>query len=143
MMNEETAVCGLDEEYQNASTLGSKNTAVTGVGEFHLAPTPTQDEENSASRDLSSSPSAVPVPATLNPQSLEFIDSTVTSSSGVIEGQVKPDTSQFQPQDRTGWGGGTLKHRPPPGKASSYLDSKGFGWLLEVEDEEEDAKPLL
>ncbi len=136
MMNEETVVCGLDEEYQNSNTLEAKKTAVTGVGEFHLAPTPTQEDD-----DTSSSSSAVPMPATLNPQSLEFIDSTVTSSSGVIEGQVEPATSQFQPQDPTGWG--TLKHRPPPGKASSYLESKGFGWLLEVEDEEEDAKPLL
>lgn len=30
------------------------------------------------------------------------------------------------------------------GKTASFLDNKGFGWLMEVEDDdEEDKKPLL
>ena len=30
------------------------------------------------------------------------------------------------------------------GAASSFLDSKGFGWLMEVDNEDEDSqKPLL
>ena len=140
-MSESTAILGLDEEYQEIRASDPKSTAITGVGEFQLAPTPTQEEEDTSNRGHSSSPSAASVPVTLDPQSLEFIDSTVTSSGGLIEGQVGATPSQFQPQDSRGWG--TLKHRPPPGKAASYLDSKGFGWLLEVEDQEDDAKPLL
>lgn len=150
-MNEETVVYGLDEEYQGTSLPdASKSTAVTGVGEFHLAPTPTGEEESQGQvnpyggKDLST---AEAMPAVLTPQPLEFIDSTVTSSSGVIEGQVEPtaiSSSQFpssSSQDSSGWG--NLRQRPQPGKAASYLESKGFGWLLEVEDQEEDAKPIL
>ena len=41
-------------------------------------------------------------------------------------------------------GGGTipgLRHR---GAAANFLQNKGFGWLMEVADEdEEDQKPLL
>ena len=39
------------------------------------------------------------------------------------------------------FGGGSVRRR---GKTSAYLDSKGFGWLMEVDDDDEDAqKPLL
>jgi len=31
----------------------------------------------------------------------------------------------------------------PDGKASQFLDSKGFGWLLEVDDDDIEQKPLL
>jgi len=35
----------------------------------------------------------------------------------------------------------TLRHR---GAAANFLDKKGFGWLMEVaDDEEEDQRPLL
>lgn len=57
-------------------------------------------------------------PALLDTGSLGFIDS--------------PDST-----------GSTPGHSKPHGKAATYLQGKGFGWLLEVEEEEEDAKPLL
>ncbi len=38
---------------------------------------------------------------------------------------------------------GVMETRPPPGKTAAFLESKGFGWLMEVEDQEEDLKPLL
>ena len=37
------------------------------------------------------------------------------------------------------FGGGVRKRGP----ASSFLEKKGFGWLMEVEDDEEEQKPLL
>lgn len=58
-----------------------------------------------------------PTPALLDTGSLGLIDSP---SSGQPSSQIRQ-----------------------PGKAASYLEGKGFGWLLEVEDEEEDVKPLL
>ena len=38
-----------------------------------------------------------------------------------------------------------MDHRAGDGRAAKYLESKGFGWLMEVEEEgdEEDARPLL
>lgn len=59
-----------------------------------------------------------PTAALLDTGSLGFIDST--TSSGPSPGHVRPR-----------------------GRAASYLEGKGFGWLLEVEDEEEATKPLL
>lgn len=56
--------------------------------------------------------------ALLDTGSLGFIDSTISSG---------PSPSYLRPH----------------GRAASYLEGKGFGWLLEVEDEEEETKPLL
>ena len=36
----------------------------------------------------------------------------------------------------------STRSRRETGRASQYLESRGFGWLMEVEDEEEE-KPLL
>ena len=35
-------------------------------------------------------------------------------------------------------------HRTSDGRAAKYLESKGFGWLMEIEEgDEEDTRPLL
>lgn len=62
--------------------------------------------------------SLAPAPSLLDAGSLGSIDSA--ASSGL---------SPSHPRHR--------------GRAASFLEGKGFGWLLEVEEEEEDAKPLL
>ena len=40
-------------------------------------------------------------------------------------------------------GGGGMPGLRQRGAAASFLENKGFGWLMEVADEEEDQKPLL
>lgn len=87
----------------------------TAVGEedFHLVPTQEVPPSTSGSAEI---PSLAPTPALLDTGSLGLIDSPTSSG---LSSQIRP------------------------GKAASYLEGKGFGWLLEVEDEEEDAKPLL
>lgn len=129
MMTEtSTVIYGLDEDYHNIDISEVKG---SGVGDdFHLVPT----QSKSPSPTSQTTSTAVPE---LNADSLEFIESTA-DSGGEVTGSV--DTSS-QLQEGTKWG--SLKHQHVPGKAASYFESKGFGWLLEVEDEEEDAKPLL
>eukprot|EP00051_Salpingoeca_urceolata_P010204 m.124376 g.124376 ORF g.124376 m.124376 type:complete len:270 (-) comp16621_c0_seq2:79-888(-) len=76
------------------------------------------------------------------PASLQFVDLGTTTAQGgaaydmgsdELEGQIDPVAVE------------AASNKPASGsKASNYLDSKGFGWLLEVEDgDEEDQKPLL
>jgi len=40
-------------------------------------------------------------------------------------------------------GGGGMPGLRQRGAAASFLENKGFGWLMEVADEDEDQKPLL
>lgn len=47
-------------------------------------------------------------------------------------------------KDSDGFHAGSSENLRKRGVASGFLDSKGFGWLLEVEDEDErNQKPLL
>jgi hypothetical protein len=71
------------------------------------------------------------VPSTSTEAALPTSTPTLLDSGslGIIDSTPSSSTSANQ-----------ARHR---GKAASYLEGKGFGWLLEVEDEEEDAKPLL
>lgn len=60
----------------------------------------------------------------------------VADFSGKVEGSI---TTQAAPKDSTGYG---VRRR---GAASKFLENRGFGWLLEEDDadEEEDQRPLL
>lgn len=73
---------------------------------------------------------------------LAFVD--VKSSHDVGDQATGTISSDQSPPGQTGWGSSTRSRRPS-GRASQYLESKGFGWLLEVEDEEEEEerRPLL
>ena len=116
-MTESTVIQGLDEEYHNIDTSEVKSTTQGEPFDFHLVPT--QDPPSTSSAGADPEEQLVsPAPALLDTGSLGLIDSTTSSG---------PSTSQLRPR----------------GRAASYLEGKGFGWLLEVEDEEEDAKPLL
>lgn len=127
-MNESsTVIYGLDEEYHNIDISEVKGTDSDGASELYLMPTQDSSLPPAA-------PSMLP-PGVQNP--LEFIDST-SGDVGEVTGSV--DTTSQTPQGSE-WG--SLKHRHPPGKAASFLESKGFGWLLEVEEDEEELKPLL
>lgn len=120
MSESKTVISGLDEEYHNIDISEVKGTSGDGAKELYLMPT----------QDTTESTAGVPNP-------LEFIDST-SGDGGEVTGSVDT-TSQIHQSSE--WG--SLKHRHPPGKAASYLESKGFGWLLEVEEDEEELKPLL
>ena len=123
MSEKSTVIYGLDEEYQNIDIAELKD---GGSEEFQIVPTPDR-----------LSPDSSKVAAELSPDTLVFLDSTASSTE--VTGPVDITTQQFQ--EGSEWG--SMRHRRTPGKAASYLESKGFGWLLDIEEEEEDAKPLL
>lgn len=110
-------------------------------------------------------------PATL-PTQYEIVDLSAVGSGVASEPQLMPTTSPSpedldfvtveshgdgEPVEGAIGGGddfpsgelGSMQSEPRlrsrEGRASRYLESKGFGWLLEVEEEdsEEENKPLL
>ena len=122
MSEKSTVIYGLDEEFQNIDISEAKGSDAGGGAGLHLMPT-----QDAASQLPPLAPTAV-----------EFIDST-SGSGEEVTGEVSTGDPQSHPSAE--WG--SLKHRRPPGKTASYLESKGFGWLLEVQEDEEDLKPLL
>ena len=132
MTDSNTVIYGLDEEYHNVDISEVKGPATAGAagsggaGDLYIMPTqetPAQIESTSLTLGTHSP--------------LEFIDST-SGDGGEVTGSVDP-TPQFPQSSELG----SLKHRHPPGATASFLESKGFGWLLEVEEDEEEQKPLL
>ena len=87
-----------------------------------------------------SEPQITPTP--YDPASLSFV-------SLVSEGDGEPVSGSVHPSSETEWGSEGHHERrrrtKPGGRASQFLESKGFGWLMEVEEEEgeEENKPLL
>lgn len=87
-----------------------------------------------------SEPQITPTP--YDPASLSFV-------SLASEGDSEPVSGSVHPSSETEWGSESHHERrrraKPGGKASQFLESKGFGWLMEVEEEEgeEENKPLL
>lgn len=87
--------------------------------------------------DMASEPQLTHTP--YDPESLSFV--SVAASS-----EPEPVSSSIAPQERPlGTDLGSMQPQGPRqrGQASQYLTSKGFGWLLEVEEDEEEQKPLL
>ncbi len=118
MGEENTVIYGLEEEYHSVET---PEASVGEFSEFQLIPTQDPPSDDAVA---------------LNPDSLAFIDSPTTNSSQVT-GSVDT-TAPTQSQQE--WGSSMKR----PGEAASYIESKGFGWLLEVDEEDDEAsKPLL
>ena len=98
--------------------------------------------------DLSAVGSGVASDPQLMPTSsptLEDLDFVVVESHGSDRGEVEGTIGAGQdfPSGDMGSMQSEPRHRST-GKATQFLESKGFGWLLEVEeDSEEDNKPLL
>ena len=76
-----------------------------------------------------------PPPASTS-ENFTFMDSASTKNNEIALTMGSPEL-----HIHSDWG--TMEQRPLPGKTASFLGSKGFGWLLEVEDQEENIKPLL
>ena len=81
------------------------------------------------------------------PDDLSFVSLKVksngTGSQEQVEGNVSP--AQTLSDDELGYMRSEPCQPQRKGRTSQFLDSKGFGWLLEAEEEdsEEDNKPLL
>lgn len=119
-----TVIHGLDEEYHNVELAESK---ASEREVFQVVPI----------QDPSSDSAILPATSTDTTVNLDFVEST-SGDTKEVTGTLEPPTQAYTSSE---WGSMKQTHRP--GKAASYLESKGFGWLMEVEDEEEDAKPLL
>lgn len=66
------------------------------------------------------------------------------SSSFYSPSSTSNDFSQSMAVDNNQLAGSiTAATNRERGRAAKYLDSKGFGWLLETEEEEEEQVPLL
>ena len=75
-----------------------------------------------------------------DPESLSFISVAASSDPQPVSSAISPQESPV------GTDLGSIQPQGPgqQGRASQYLTNKGFGWLLEVEEEgEEEQKPLL
>lgn len=74
------------------------------------------------------------------PYDLSFINVSSPSDTEAASGSIEPEKGSSE----ASWGEIRSRKSRPGGRASQYLENKGFGWLLEVEDEgEEEDKPLL
>ncbi|XP_060571927.1 protein YIPF4-like [Ruditapes philippinarum] len=72
----------------------------------------------------------------LNQDEFQFVQGSSLTDNNDVEGTIPSAESKSIPGTAYG-----VKNR---GKASQFLDSKGFGWLLEEEDmDQEDLEPLL
>ena len=87
---------------------------------------------------LASESELVPSTSDPNPESLSFVSVEGGPSAGLSEeaaGEIASPESQSEAEE------GIRSRRG--GKAGQFLESKGFGWLLEVDDEGEEDTPLL
>lgn len=88
-----------------------------------------------------SEPQLAPTP--YDPASLSFVSLSSAEDSEPVSGSVQPDSTSSGAE----WGSQGHQGRSRSrvgGRASQFLESKGFGWLMEVEDDgEEEEKPLL
>ena len=90
---------------------------------------------------LASEPELVPTTSDsygANPESLSFVSVEGGPSAGLSEETAGEIAS---PESQSGAEEGIRSRRG--GKAGQFLESKGFGWLLEVDDDGEEDKPLL
>ena len=86
-------------------------------------------------------PSQYSSPSEPSPVELSFVSMDDTSENTPVTGTMQPE---HYTSDTT-WGSMTVEKTPTQGRMSKYLETKGFGWLMEVEDQEDedDNKPLL
>ena len=79
------------------------------------------------------------------PEDLNFVSLSVEShgSEEKVGGEI--GGGQTLSSEEMGSMNYETRHRQVKGKASQFLESKGFGWLMEVEEEdcEEENRPLL
>jgi len=120
---ESTAISGLeDDDYVHVDS-SEKLAELQRAEDFQMMPTLSMKDPFSLTAADNSELNQ------RNSTSLERTDA-VALSMGSVEGNI-------------GGNLGDMKQKPPLGKTAAFLDSKGFGWLMEIEDEEEDVKPLL
>lgn len=92
---------------------------------------------------VASEPQLIPTTSP-SPEDLDFVTVETHGEGQPIEGAIGGGGDGL-PSGDMGSMQSEPRHRSRGGRASQYLESKGFGWLLEVEEEdsEEDNKPLL
>ena len=119
---------------------GGSDFQVIEIGD--LEPTPSEPQLLPTFAD-SASTDQPPGPGPL-PEGLAFVSVSGLGDGGDrVTGTI--DSDQSKGAGEGDWGGGAARSRRPPGKAAQFIESKGFGWLLEVEEEaeEEERRPLL
>ncbi len=84
------------------------------------------------------------MPTSYDPESLSFVSVPSATDEEVTSSSIAPAPS-LSGAGEAGWGSIKGVRSRPQGRVSQFLDSKGFGFLLEVEEEEgeEEQKPLL
>ena len=79
--------------------------------------------------------------APYDPASLSFVSLGSAEDGEPVSGSVQPESTSSGAGSQGRQGRSRSK---VGGRASQFLDSKGFGWLMEVEDDgEEEERPLL
>ena len=119
---ESTAIGLEDDDYVHVDS-SEELAEQQRADEFQMMPTQSMKDP------FSMTPAYTPELNQRSSMSLERTDE-VSLSMGSVEGNISGDL-------------GEIRRRPTPGKTAAFLDSKGFGWLMEIEDEEEEVKPLL
>ena len=115
---ESMVIAGLDDDYVHVDS-AEKLEELRRQEELQLMPTQTMKDP------FSLTPAATSEVTLRNTATLDEI----ALSMGPSEPSLNSDL-------------GSMEQRPLPGKTANFLESKGFGWLLEVEDQE-DFGPLL
>lgn len=126
-------------------SLNEATTAIVGLDEaglddddyVHVDCTDSMDEQDKTvniqlTPNIHSFPQPPPVSST---ESLAYRDTSTRSDEVAV--------AMGSQELHLGSDWGSMEPRPLPGKTASFLESRGFGWLLDVEDQEEDMKPLL
>ena len=105
-----------------------------GGGDFHTI----EIDELKSGASVASEPQLTHTP--YDPENLSFVSISSPSDSEAVSSTITP--AERAPE--AGWGSISSSTTRPRGRAAQYLEKKGFGWLLEVEEEgEEEEKPLL
>ncbi len=107
--------------------------------EFHR----TEIGEPTSGTSVASEPQLMP---TYDPENLSFVNvpTSTTTDEEVTSSTIAPAPTSAGAEGAS-WGSIKPLRSRAPGRVSQFLDSKGFGFLLEVEEEEgeEEKKPLL
>jgi protein YIPF4 len=95
------------------------------------------ETKHSQSREFVRTTPESPTKYVPSPEEFQFLSTSINSPTGNI-------IVNAEGKDDDGFVAGSSENLRRRGVTSSFLDSKGFGWLLEVEDEDErNQKPLL
>lgn len=99
-----------------------------------------------SSSGVASEPQLVPTtgPPETTPEDLNFVSLSVESHGNEEQFEGDMGVGQALSSDELGSMKSETRRRVK-GRASEFLESKGFGWLMEVEEEEseEENRPLL